>query len=141
MSSRGYIVLRDADGNPIYTQLTINDTTPYRFVLQTKIGSAAVAAVDVSARTVEVHFRVSVPGTAAIPIDVTLTKTNGGSDGVVDGEARALAASFTAGAYVDAEVVLVDTATADANTPSGYREIRQLGGRWQMKVQAAINAT
>lgn len=128
MSIRGYVPFTDADGERIYAEFTINSVEQVRFTLKDSTDSAAEAAYDVSAAALAVYFRASIEGNATVPVNVLLTKTNGGADGVVSGDVVFRTADFTgaigegAAGQVICAVVVVNTSVSDAKTVSGDQE-------------------
>lgn len=140
MSVRGFIRVRAPDGSFPYEQFAIDSQETVRFDLDQVIAGTA-SALDVSAANIEVHFRGSISGATPIPVNVTLTKTNGGSDGIVDGIVVFRRADFSTVVGLDVEcgVYVVDTNTADPLTPSTSKETLWKG-KWLATVQAEMEA-
>lgn len=117
-----------------YHTFTEDRTRKVRGTIKDADDGDPLTAVDVSAGTVSVRFRAyKLPAATDDDylIDEVMTKTDG-ANGIVT-----VFATFTA-AYpqVACEVILVDSAVVNANTPTGYREIEFK--KWPAKVLPSV---
>lgn len=139
---RGYIRIQAPDGTYPYEEFQI-DSSESVFLTLTAVTDGTAAALDVSSGTVVVKLRAKPVDSATVPIDLTMTKrtgnTNPGDTGKVSTTVTLRADDFTAGTYGLMGCYVVDTATADTLTPSGYKETLWRG-LWEFYVRGAIDA-
>ena len=147
MSERGYIQLLDSDGQEIYSEFTVNSQETVIIALKKKVLAAdetyTESDLDVSSATLVAHFYGALKSSATVPVDVTMTNVNDGTDGLVTGtvvfrRTDFSAAAVTAAGGVECAIVLVDTAVADATTKSTKKETIWKG-RWLAKLREPMN--
>lgn len=75
-------------------------------------------STDVSSTGKSVHFRVHNASASTTPVDITLTKTNGGSDGIVSGNFILRTSDFTDNDFAIGALYIVNLSSPDLNTIS-----------------------
>jgi len=125
---RGEIRARSASGDYPYESFQI-DTSADVFLTLLQLLDAATTptGVDLSASSTKVYLRAKVRGSTSIPINVEMTKRAGtasnGDTGKVSAVVRPSSDDFDAGDLCVMGAYVVDTATVDTPTVSGYKEI------------------
>lgn len=143
MSERGYIRVRAADGSYPYEEFQIDSSEEVYFHLTEDIDGTETD-LDVSAATAKVYLRAKKEtSTTTPPVDVLMTKRTGttlaGDTGKVKGTVCLRAADFVAEDVIVMGVYVVNEATVDTLTMSGYKETLWRG-LWRARVREAIDA-
>ena len=136
MALDGYVYIVDVNGAAIYNGFTIDSTDTVRFHIE-KVVDGVKSDYDVSSAALTVKFRAQIKGTTTLLINKTLTKISSGTTGIVQDTVKFDSADWTDGAEAECALVLIDTGTADGDTPSGYAET-ELYGRWLANVRQGL---
>lgn len=140
---RGLIRVRAPDGSYPYEQFEIDSSADVFLQLQQEIDGVE-SNLDVSASSVKVYLRGKVKNIASLPINIEMTKRTGtttaGDTGKVSAVVRPTEAAFDAGDFCVMGAYVVDTATVDTPTPSGFKEILW-AGLWEWVALGAIDGT
>lgn len=140
---RGLIRVRADDGSYPYESFELESSEDI-FLTLTKTLDGAESPLDVSAASVKVYLRAKVKGATSLGANLEMTKRAGttlnGDTGKVSVTFRPSTSAFAAGDYCVMGAYVVDTATTDTPTPSGYKETlwRQL---WEWKVVGVIDGS
>lgn len=136
MSTPGYITPVLDDGTQPYSQFFVDSSEYMKFQLKTRDSTGALSVLDISAGTLSVQFRASLPATGAFLADspVTLDKVSSGTTGIVEGR---MAFRATQTVEVECCLVLIDSAVSDPATHSTYRET-VWGGKWTATISPQV---
>lgn|SRR5574343_706675 len=134
---RGFVSVPDSTGAEPYKEFALNSTETVRFHIQ-KSTDGVLADFDVSSAALTVYFRAK-DSAGNLVINTAMTKVASGTTGVVTANVKFADTDWTADEVADCGVVIVNTGSADGDTPSGYVETI-VYGIWQAIIRDGVSS-